>query len=402
MDDQERTMKSMVTQQITTRAARPAGAPRWSALRAQMPAAKQWAYFDHAAVAPLSGPARSAIQLWSRDAADNGDVHWPEWSRRIEQVRRQSAALLGAQLDEIALVPNTTAGINLVAEGFPWQAGDNVVTFSDEFPSNRIPWQNLAARGVECRLVEPTGTAADLDRLLAACDTRTRIVSVSWVGYASGRRWDPARLAEAVHSRGALLFLDAIQGLGVFPLDVSTAGVDFLAADGHKWLLGPEGAGIAYVRRDHLDKLRPIGLGWNSVADEHDFSRPTWRVKPSAARYEGGTMNTGGFIGLGASLALLAGYDTTAIAERVINYTERLCEGLRKLDAVVVSDRSPSAASGIVLFEMPGRSPSMVRRSLLEAGVVVSVRTGKLRVSPHAYNNDADLDRFFDALLETT
>ncbi|MCE9605964.1 MAG: aminotransferase class V-fold PLP-dependent enzyme [Planctomycetia bacterium] len=388
----------------------------WEAFRRQMRVGKRWAYFDHAAVAPLSGPALDALEAWARDAAENGDVHWPLWAKRLENVRRQSAKLLHADVDEVALIRNTTEGVNLVAEGFPWKAGDNIVTLGDEFPTNRIPWQNLAARGVETRLVSPAGPSeeidADLDRLLAACDSRTRIVSVSWVGYASGRRFDVGKLAEAVHSRGALLFLDAIQGLGVFPLDVHATEVDFLAADGHKWLLGPEGAGLFYVRRDLLNVLRPIGIGWNSIVDGHDFAHVEWQLKPTAARYEGGTMNTGGFIALGASLALLAAYDTptgsipastaggaiNAIGRRVLELTESACRRLREVRAVVLSDRRPSAASGIVSFELPGKNPIGVRRHLLDHGVVVSCRAGKLRISPHAYNNDEDLERLIAAL----
>lgn len=387
----------MIMQPTTERKMRSSLEP-WQALRAQMPVARRWAYFDHAAVAPLSGPAHDTLCAWAADNAENGDAHWPTWSRRVEQVRRQGATLIGADDDEIALVRNTTEGINLVAEGYPWQAGDNVVCFADEFPSNRIPWQNLAGRGVECRLVAADGTDDDLDRLLSACDARTRIVSVSWVGYASGRRWDVPRLAQAVHDRGALLFLDAIQGLGVFPIDADAEGVDFLAADGHKWLLGPEGAGFAFVRREHLDRLRPKGLGWNSVVDGHDFTRTEWKVKPSASRWEGGTMNTGGHLALGASLALLAMHDQQTIADRVLAVSEKLCEALRGAGATVFSDRRPAAASGIVSFELPGRNPMAVRRELLDAGIVVSCRAGKLRASPHAYNNDDDIDQLIEAL----
>jgi cysteine desulfurase/selenocysteine lyase len=390
----------MMTDQLTRPVARPLVAP-WEALRKQMPVAKRWAYFDHAAVAPLPAPARDSLEAWSRDLADNGDVHWPLWAKRLENVRRQAAKLLRSDTDEVALIRNTTEGINLVSEGVPWQPGDNVVLFADEFPTNRIPWQHLASRGVEARLITSTNpggnTDADLDRLLAACDSHTRIVSASWVGYASGRRWDVAKLAEAVHSRGALLFLDAIQGLGIFPLDVHAMNVDFLAADGHKWLLGPEGAGLFYVKRELLNLLRPIGIGWNSVADGHDFAATQWKLKPSAARYEGGTMNTGGFVALGASLALLASYEATggvgSLGRRVLEITELACRKLQAARCTILSDRRPGAASGIISFEVPGKNPVVVRRHLLDHGVVVSCRAGKLRISPHAYTTEADLDR---------
>ena len=220
---------------------------------------------DHAAVAPLPAPARDAVLQWSREAAEVGDVAWPRWAERVEEVRRLCAALIGADEDEIAFVPNTTAGISLVAEGLPWRAGDNVVTLANEFPSNLYPWMNLGDRGVETRRVEAPQGRVEVDQILERCDARTRLISVSWVGYASGWRMDLAELVERAHQRGILVFLDAIQGLGVFPMDVRQTPVDFLAADGHKWMLGPEGAGIFYVRREHLQRLRPIGVGWNSV-----------------------------------------------------------------------------------------------------------------------------------------
>ena len=245
----------------------------WSGFRGQMPIVRQWAYLDHAAVSPLPGPTREAIVAWAEEAATAGSTVWTGWSQRAEQVRLAAARLIGAEPEEIALAKNTTQGINFVAEGFPWQAGDNVVILADEFPANQYPWLHLAERGVETRRVPTNEGTVDLDRLAAACDGRTRIVSVSWVGYASGWRNDVDRLVEIAHGCGGLLCLDAIQGLGVFPLNVKHTAVDFLAADGHKWLLGPEGAGVFFLRREHLDRLRPVGLGWRKRQTLPRFSK---------------------------------------------------------------------------------------------------------------------------------
>lgn len=370
----------------------------WTAFREQMPVTRQWAYFDHAAVAPLSGPGRDALAAWADDLAANGDVHWPEWASRLEHVRRQVAKLLHCTPDETALVRNTTEGIGLVAEGFPWQPGDNVVVPADEFPSNRLPWQNLEARGVETRLVETTGTDDDLRRIAEACDGRTRIVAASWVGYLSGRRFEAAELADVVHRRGALLFLDAIQGLGVFPLDVAAAGVDFLAADGHKWLLGPEGAGLLYVRAELLERLRPLGVGWNSVVDAARFSPAERRLKTSASRYEGGSPNMAGFVALGAGLALLASIGTKALARRILSLVQQTADRLADVGAVVHVPERVERRSGILSFELAGKNPTAVRRSLQDAGVAVSCRGGRIRLSPHAYNDASDIERLIDAL----
>ncbi len=369
--------------------------------RAAMPAARRWAYFDHAAVAPLPEPTRRAIGGWLDDAAENGDVHWPAWEKHVEAARGAAARLLGAATDEVALLRSTTEGINCVAEGFPFRPGDNVVTLADEFPTNQYPWMNQAYRGVETRRVPTDDGHVDLERIAAACDSRTRLLAVSWVSYSSGWRNDLAALAEMAHRRGALFLVDAIQGLGVFPLDVRDVPIDFLAADGHKWLLGPEGAGIFYLRREHLDLLRPVGVGWNSVAHAFDFARIELDFRPGAARYEGGSQNMGGFIGLGASLALLGEVGTEALARRVLEVTDFACCKLEAIGAVVRSERGGGHGSGIVTFEIPNRDPAALRRRCLEAGVVLSYRGGRLRISPHAYNNAQDVDRLIAALEST-
>lgn len=366
-------------------------------LRAQMPVARHWAYFDHAAVCPLPEPARAAIAAWADDVAANGTAHWLRYAAQLDGVRRRGAELIGAEPDEIALVRNTTEGINLVAEGFPWRAGDNVVTPADEFPSNQYPWMHLADHGVETRRVPVAGGRVDPSAVEAACDSRTRLIAVSWVGYASGWRNDLDAFIEIARRRGAYLFVDAIQALGVFPLDVQKTPVDFLAADGHKWLLGAEGAGLFYMRREHLDLLRPVGVGWNSVANT-DFSRIELKFKPSAARYEGGTYPMGLLAGLGASLDLLASFPRHAIAARVLEVSELAVERLRAVGAIVHSAREPERASGIISFGLPGRDPVVLRKRCLERGVVLSCRAGRLRISPHAYNDASDVDRLINGL----
>jgi selenocysteine lyase/cysteine desulfurase len=373
----------------------------WEPLRRQMPVAQRWAYFDHAAVAPLTGPSRRAIVDWSEEAARSGDVAWPPWRNQIEQLRAHLAEMIHADTAEIALIRNTTEGVNLVAEGYPWQSGDNVVTLADEFPTNQYPWLNLADRGVETRRVATDDGRVDPDRLAAACDRRTRVLSISWVGYASGWRNDLEQAARIAHQHGALLFVDAIQGLGVFPLDVRSTPIDFLAADGHKWMMGPEGAGVFFLRREHLDRLRPVGVGWNSVAAAGAFGHIELTLKNDASRYEGGSHNMVGLIGLKASLQLLAQFGQDAISRRVLEVTDRACERLAAAGAVIRSDRRPEHKSGIVSFELPGQDPQEIRRRCLEQHVVLSCRAGRLRISPHAYNNEADLDRLLAAISDS-
>jgi selenocysteine lyase/cysteine desulfurase len=373
--------------------------PRWDRFRQQMPVSQRWAYFDHAAVAPLSAAACEAVSDWASDATHNGDVNWPSAARRVEAVRPLAAELMGAQAEEIALVHSTTDGLGLVAEGLDWKAGDNVIAFEGEFPSNLFPWMKLESRGVETRIVatSPTG-AVDPRQVEDACDERTRLIAISWVGYASGWRCDPRAMAQLAHRRGAFLCLDAIQGLGVFPLNVQEAGIDFLAADGHKWLLGPEGAGLLYVRREHLDRLRPLGVGWNSVVQAGEFTDPTFTLKPTAARYEGGSHNLLGLLGLGASLKMLSDYPTADIAARVLHVGDGICERVEALGGTVFSDRRAEHASGIVAFEFSGCDLQKLRAYCIREGIILSYRGGRLRASPHAYQNEEDLDRLSAAL----
>lgn len=370
---------------------------QWHDFRQQMPITERWAYFDHAAVAPLTKPAQTAMTRWAENAAFDGDADWPAWSRRIESFRNQIAGVLNATTAEIALVPNTTAGINLLAEGFPWESGDNVVTLDNEFPSNLYPWSHLADLGVTTRRVPTNNGRVDLDRVASSCDERTRVVSLSWIGYASGWRIDVAAAAQVAHDNGAIFCLDAIQGLGVFPLDVQAAKVDFLAADGHKWLLGPEGAGISYIQADLLERLRPTGVGWNSVEHRYDFSKSELLLRKSAARYEGGSQNMVGFHGLAASLDLLIrmglGPSQRDIADRVVALTDRLREKLCELGADLPFDRAKGNESGILTFQVPGVSPESIRAACLRQQVIVSCRGGGIRAAPHAYNNFDDIDR---------
>lgn len=375
---------------------------RWQMLRQAMPITRKWAYFDHAAVAPIPLPTAEAITKWTHQAAHEGDTVWPEWEQLIEQTRKSGAQLIGADTDEIALVSNTTQGINYVAEGISWKPGDNLVVLGNEFPSNLYPWLHQESKGVEVRVIPVDGIEPDLNRIAEACDANTRILTISWVGYKSGWRIDPAQLAKIAHDAGALFFLDAIQGMGVFPLDVRAADIDFLAADGHKWMLGPEGAGLFYCKKELLDELHPIGIGWNSVADRKNFDKTDLTFRASAARYEGGSQNMPGLIGLGASLKLLleygAGPKTSAIGDRVLQVTDWACEALSSAGAELISSRQGDERSGIISFRLPGKLPAAIRAAGQETGVNFSVRGDAVRVSAHAYNDQSDIERLVATL----
>jgi selenocysteine lyase/cysteine desulfurase len=367
-------------------------------LRAEMPVVRKWAYLDHAAVSPITAPARTAMSRWLDECALEGDTMWPDWARTVQAARQTAARMIGADADEITLVTSTTAGINLVAEGLDWRPGDNVVTLDDEFPSNLYPWMHLEDRGVETRRVPTEHGRVDYDQLTDHCDGRTRVITVSWVGYANGCRRDLKTLGDIASRQGALLFVDAIQGLGAFPLDVRQTPIDFLAADSHKWMLGPEGAGIAYIRRDRLPLLRATGVGAHSVVQGSDYTHIELKLRENASRYEGGAKNMAGLIGMGASLLLFESLGIENIAASILNITDYACAEIAKLGYRVISPRDRGEGSGIVSLEMPGVDVAAVRRHCLSHGVALAYRAGRIRISPHAYNNEADIDRFVTAM----
>jgi cysteine desulfurase / selenocysteine lyase len=371
----------------------------WDDFRAQMPVVEKWAYFDHAGVAPLPGPTAEVLIEFARDNAANGVANWTRWRATVETARQLGAKLIGSETDEIAVIHNTTEGINFIAEGFPWQAGDNVVTLSSEFPSNLYPWLNLASRGVETRQVAAAQNErvdpADIER---ACDVRTRVLAVSWVGYKTGWRNDLAVLAEICTRRKIFFFVDAIQGLGVFPLDVGKIPIDALAADGHKWLLSPEGAGLLYLRKSHFEQIRAIGVGWNSVRHSGDFTNTRFDLKTDASRYEGGSHCLAAIAGLAQSLEILVGIGPEKISAQLLKMTDQLCERLARAKLPVASCREGDRRSGIVSFEVPGKDPLQLKKACRARGVIVNARAGRMRAAPHAYVNERDLDRLLEAV----
>lgn len=369
----------------------------WTHLRNLMPVTRRWAFFDHAAVAPWTEPARQALAEWAADLTDNGDLRHGSWMRRVEAVREQAARLLHAEPSDVAFVKNTSEGIGIVAEGLPWRAGDNMVTADDEYPANVYPWMNLRDRGVEVRRVPGEAGRITVDDVRELMDDRTRLVSLSFVEFATGFRNDLDSIGGLCRERGVLFFVDAIQGLGVLPLDVTATPIDFLAADGHKWLLGPEGAGLFWVRRELVDHLHAVGVGWNSVVDSLAFDRVDFRLKPHAGRWESGTLNVGGILALGASLGLLLDIGIAAIAERIFEITTYLCERVRQVGVEAYSSRQPREWSGIVSLVVGG-DPNVHKRRCRDAGVLVNQRAGRLRVSPHAYNTHDEIDRLVDVL----
>jgi cysteine desulfurase/selenocysteine lyase len=372
----------------------------WNAVRTEMTVTQHWAYFDHAAVAPIPARTRQALSDWAADLATNGDAFWSQWANRCEEVRKHIGLFLNADSLDIAFIKNTSEGISFIAEGFPWQPGDNMVTAADEYPSNLYPWMNLASRGVEAKRVASRSGRILVDDIIQAIDERTRLVSLSSVEFASGFRNDLSAVGEYCRQRGIFFFVDAIQSLGVLPLDLSQSPIDALAADGHKWLLGPEGAGIFYLRREWVDRLRVVEVGWSSVVGSSDFDTIDFRLKPNARRWESGTLNMAGVHALGTSLAFLLSLGIPTIAARVLELTDYLCEKAQRSGLMVYSSRKPGEQSGIVSLLGTKMEPSALVRRCKEEGIIINQRGGRIRISPHCYNTLEEIDRLVGCLTQ--
>src|SRR5215467_12022124 len=266
--------------------------------RDQFPVTESLIYLNHAAVAPLCKAAADAMKGLADDALYFGSLHYDKWMAVYEGVRQAAARLTGAGPREIAIVKNTSEGIATVATGIDWKPGDRIVAFHEEFAANFLPWKKLEEVGVKVTFLS---VEDPLDKIDVACEG-ARLLSISFVQYLSGYRADLNSIGEICHRRGCFFFVDAIQGLGAFPLDVEKAHIDALAADGHKWLHGPEGCGILYVRQSVQDSVRPVELGWTNVLKYADYAARDLTLRPDAGRYESGTLNTIGCFGLKAAL----------------------------------------------------------------------------------------------------
>ncbi len=371
----------------------------WDAIRrAEFPVAERWAYFDHAAVSPLPRRSRDRLVAWADDQAANGVAHWLSWEANLTKLRGRSAELIGASPDEIAFVPSTTHGIGLVAEGFPWRDGDSVVTAAEEYPSNLYPWMNLASRGVTLRTVPTRDGRIEVDDLADAIDATTRVLTISHVEFASGFRNDLDAIGALCRDRGVALFVDAIQGLGPLTIDVGRSPIDFLCADGHKWLLGPEGAGIFYVHRDWIERLRPIGVGWHSVVSSYNTATTSMDLKPNAQRWEGGSFVMPGLQALAASVDLLMEIGPEAISARILDRAEAVRAIAARAGWKVEGSARPGDLSGIVALTREGIDPDAFVRQARDRGVALACRRGRVRVSAHIYNDGDDLGRLADAL----
>lgn len=352
-------------------------------------------YLNHAGVSPWPRRTAEAVSAFALENHLQGPLHSARWASVEAELRERARALLNAPAaEDIALLKNTSEGLSLVAYGLPWRAGDNIVTTDQEFPSNRIVWESLAAEGVELRQAAIGAAQCPEDALFALADRRTRLITVSSVQYASGLRMDLAAIGAFCRPRGIVFCVDAIQSLGALRMDVQAAQADAVVADGHKWMLGPEGLALFYTSMELRERLRLTQYGWHMVEAAGDYERRDWTVARSARRFECGSPNTLGIHGLHASLGLLLEMGLLEIEKMILENTRyliSLIEGSAELD--LLSPTAESRRSGIVTFRRAGTDARALHARLRERGVHCAPRGGGVRYSPHFYTPRSHLER---------
>jgi len=362
--------------------------------RELFPVTNHLIYLNHAAVCPLSRPAAEAIGRLAQDMLENGSLNFACWSDTYDGLRKAAARLINGDPAEIALMKNTSEGIATIAMGLDWRAGDAIVAFREEFPANQYPWRRLEAKGVQIRWLSVTDPLGRIEEAARGA----RLLAISFVQFLSGYRANLAAIGEICRRRGAIFVVDAIQGLGAFPIDVRAMKIDALAADGHKWLLGPEGCAILYISRELQQRVEPVEFGWTNVAAYNDYGARDMALRPDAGRYECGALNTAGCYALRAALELLLEIGIDRIAPAVQSLADRIEEGVRAKGYETASARTAESGAGIVSFRKPGFDPDAAVARLKENHVFAASRAGWVRLSPHFYVLPEEIDRALDLL----
>lgn len=358
----------------------------------QFPSTHELCYLNHAAIAPWPLAVSQAVQAFAEENARIGARDYDAWMTRENECRELFARLLNARSDDIALLKNTSEGLSVVAQGLPWQQGDNIVIPDCEFPSNWLPWENLQARGVQLRRVNIHVPEPE-QALLNACDERTRLISVSAIQYADGLRLHLDRLGPECRSSNIFFCVDAIQQLGMLPLDVEACQIDFLSADAHKWLLGPEGLAVFYTRPAVREQLALTQSGWRQMDNPFQFQRDSWEPSKTARRFEAGSPNMLGIVATHAALGLLLEVGMDTVAKRVMDNADYLRDQLSQRDDLELSGpQTAERRSAIVNFRPHNLAPGDLLRELRKSNIMSAKRGDGLRLSPHFYQHHDLLD----------
>jgi selenocysteine lyase/cysteine desulfurase len=362
---------------------------------AEFPLTDELIYLNHAAVAPWPKRTRDAVMAFAVQNSQFGSHYYLDWLKKEAELRQQFKTLLNApSMDDIALVKNTSEALSFVAYGLNWQTGDNIVSSDQEFPSNRLPWQSLADQCVEFRQADLNSTDSPEDALFALVDAHTRLLTISSIQFASGLRLDLHRIGEFCKQHDILFCIDAIQSLGAVQFDAQAYHADFVMADGHKWVFGPEGLGVFYSSTSAREKLKLTQFGWHMLKDTNNYENKPWEIHPGAQRFECGSPNMLGIHALSASLSLLLEVGMDNIEKQVIERSDFLKTIITDQPQLeLLSNRISPFKSGIVVFKHRTIANEVLYKSLQQNGVVCALRGGGIRFSPHFYNSFDEIDR---------
>ena len=367
----------------------------WSAWRHEFPVTENLVYLNHAAVAPLPLRVANAMKGLADDGCAWGSLHYDKWLACYDGLRSGTAQLVNAVPGEIALVKNTSEGIATVALGFDWKPGDRVVGFREEFPANYYIWKKLEEwKGVRVEWL----SYLDPPERIEEAARGARLLAISFVQYLSGYRANLKAIGEICRHHHVFFFVDAIQGLGVYPFDVKELDVNGFAADGHKWLLGPEGCGVLYVSQEWQDRIEPVEFGWTNVAGYADYASRDMTPRRDAGRYECGTLNTIGCFGLRAAVELILEVGVDQISRQVTGLTRQISRGAEAKGYEVLGGWDETTASGIVSIRKPGLDSRAVCAQLREARITSAPRQGWIRLSPHFYISPDEIERVIGTL----
>jgi len=367
----------------------------WDKYRAEFPITENYTYLNHAAVGPLSTRVRERLDLAAELFMSKGCLCFEEVMDHAGRVRENASRMIECLPEEISFVKNTTSGVLLAAGSLKWDRGDNLVMPGFEFPANVYPWMSLRKKGVQVRMVRPEKGRVTAEALIGECDSRTRVVTVSLVQFSNGYRLDLRRLGNFCRDRGILLHVDAIQGMGAVNIKVKEANIDLLSAGGHKWLLSLGGAGLFYCRKPLIEEMEIPNPGWTGVEEFMDFLDYRFSYRPDGSRFEEGTLNAAGIMAMGASLERFLEIGMDRVEERILELTGYLADGLIARGCTITSPFGEGERSGIVSFTHPEKNTEVIYQDLIENNIIVSLREGAVRVSPHFYNNRNDIERIF-------
>jgi selenocysteine lyase/cysteine desulfurase len=359
-------------------------------------------YLNHAAVSPWPNRAATAVKSFAQENTVFGATNYPNWMKVETELREKLKHLINAKsTKEIALAKNTSEALSVIAYGITWQKGDTVLITNQEFPSNRIVWESLKNQGVNVRVVDVDNHETASQNIINHLNKSVRLLSLSAVEYASGLRLDLNAIGARCKEVDALFCIDAIQWLGALPFDAQKCHADFVVADGHKWMLGPEGLAVFYVREPLITTLKLHQFGWHMVKSRGNYDIQTWQPADDATRFECGSPNMLGATALNASLGVLLEFGMNEVARSLSAKTDYLIKSLQNLPGVtIISPTQPALKAGIVTFKVMNTDHQALYRSLMSKGVICACRGGGIRFSPHFYTPEPVLDNAISILTE--